>query len=295
MAIPYSLLGRLTLFTAAVIWGTSFVVLKETLGSVGTLWTLAIRFSMAEVMMLLPACKKIRRIDRRSLWGSVKLGLCLAAAYIVQTYGLVYTTPGKNAFLTASYCVLVPFMAWGIYRRKPTVFHLVAAVLCVTGIGLVALNSGFEKINFGDVLSLICGIFYALQIIMMEQFIGGCDTLSITAVEFSTAAAVCWIGALLFEAVPVNVPASAWSNILYMGILCTGVCFFLQAWGMRYTPSSTAAVLLTLEAVFGALFSVLFFGEQLTPRVFLGFFLIFLAVVASEAGAELYRKFIKPA
>ena len=285
--------GRLALFTAALIWGTSFVVLKSALGDVGTMWTLAIRFSLAAVLMLIPAGRKLKKMDRRSFKGAVLMGLCLAAAYIVQTYGLVFTSPGKNAFLTSTYCVLVPFMAWGIYKRKPSVFNICAAVLCVTGIGLVALNSGFDEINIGDILTLMCGIFYSLQIIMMEQYIGGCDSLSITGVQFSAAAVVCWLGALLFEAAPTNVPMSAWTNILYLSVMCTGACFFLQAWGMRYTPSATAAMLLTLEAVFGALISVLFYGEVLTPKVFFGFVLIFVAVVVSEAGEELFAKHLR--
>lgn len=288
-------LGRMALFTAALIWGTSFVILKAALGSVGTLWTLSIRFSLAALIMLAFAGRKLKKMDARTVRGGVMMGACLAVAYIFQTYGLVYTTPGKNAFLTSTYCVQVPFLAWLIYKRKPTVFNIAAAVLCVTGIGFVALNSGFDEMNMGDVLTLACGLFYALQIIIMEQYIDGADSVSISAVEFATAALICWVGAALFESVPENVPVDAWLNILYLSVFCTGVCFFLQAWGMRYTPSSTAAMLLTLEAVFGALISVMFFGETLTLKVFIGFCLIFVAVLISEAGEELYKKYFKSA
>lgn len=287
------LLGRLALFTAALIWGTSFVVLKSALGNVGTMWTLAIRFTLAALIMLIPAAKKLRRIKKHTLRGGVLMGMCLAAAYIVQTYGLSYTTPGKNAFLTSTYCVLVPFMAWGIYKRKPGFFNIAAAVLCVTGIGFVALNSGFEQLNVGDVITVFCGIFYSLQIVLLEQYAGETDSLTITGIQFAAAAVLCWLGALLFESAPVNVPLSAWMNILYLSVMCTAVCFFLQAWGMRYTPSAEAAMLLTLEAVFGTLISVLFFGEKLTPRLVLGFALIFVAVLVSEVGEELYKKHFK--
>lgn len=291
----FGFLGRMALFTAALIWGTSFVILKAALGSVGTLWTLSIRFSLAAVIMLAFAAKKLKKMDKRTVKGSFMMGCCLAAAYIFQTYGLVYTSPGKNAFLTSTYCVLVPFLAWLIYKRKPTVFNIAAALLCVTGIGFVALNSGFDQINLGDALTLVCGFFYAFQIIMMEQYIDGADSVCVSTVEFITAAAICLAGAALFEPVPQDVPMDAWLNILYLSVLCTGVCFFLQAWGMRYTPSSTAAMLLTLEAVFGALISVMFFGETLTLKVFIGFCLIFVAVLISEAGEELYKKYFKSA
>lgn len=293
MTKKFALLGRLALFSAALIWGTSFVLLKAALGSVGTLWTLSIRFTLASLIMLAFGWKRIIKMDTRSLRGSIMMGACLAAAYLFQTYGLLYTSPGKNAFLTSTYCVQVPFLAWLIYRRKPGAFNIIAALICVTGIGFVALNSGFDNINGGDLLTLVSGVFYGLQIIIMEQYIGGSDSLSVSAVEFATAALICWCGALLFESVPQNVPMDAWINILYLSVMCTAVCFFLQAWGMRYTDSSTAAMLLTLEAVFGALISVLFFGEVLTAKLFIGFLLIFIAVLTCEVGEELFRKHFK--
>ena len=105
-------LGHLALWGTAFIWGTSFVILKEALDSIGTMWVLALRFIIAAALLLLAAGKRLKTLGRDGLRGGVLLGVCLAAAYIFQTYGLKYTTPGKNAFLTATYCVLVPFMVW---------------------------------------------------------------------------------------------------------------------------------------------------------------------------------------
>ena len=283
-------LGRLALFMTAFIWGTSFVVLKNTLDSVGTLWVLAIRFSVSAVLLALFAVKQLRRMDKRVVKGSVMMGLCLAVAYIVQTYGLKYTTPGKNAFLTATYCVLVPFMAWGIYKRKPDASNILAAFLCLIGIGFVSLSNLSEGVNVGDMLTLLCGVFYALQIIMMEQYAAHGEALSISTVQFASAAALCWVGALLFEQPPAAVPTAAWLNIAYLSVMCTAVCFFLQAWGMKYTPSSTAAVLMTLESVFGTFISVLFYHEPMTAKLLLGFALIFVAVLISETKPNLLKR-----
>lgn len=283
-------LGRLALFGTAFIWGTSFVILKTTLDSVGTLWVLAIRFTISTLLLGLFAVKKLRKVDRRCLKGGVMMGLCLALAYIVQTYGLVYTTPGKNAFLTATYCMLVPFMAWGVYKRKPDASNIIAAFLCITGIGFVSLSGAGTGVNIGDMLTLICGIFYGLQIIIMEQYVADSDALSITVIQFGTAALLCWAGALLFEAPPVNVPGSAWLSIAYLSVMCTAVCFFLQAWGMQYTPSSTSAVIMTFESVFGTLLSVLFYHEPMTVKLLLGFALIFAAVLISETKLRLFQK-----
>ena len=218
------------------------------------------------------------------------MGLCLALAYIVQTYGLVFTTPSKNAFLTATYCVLTPFLAWWVYKRKPGLANVIAAFLCITGIGFVSLNEGIGRVNIGDMLTLLCGIFYSFQIIVLEQYRDSGDAVTISAVQFATAAVICWVGALLFEAPPVNVPLNAWGEIAYLSFVCTALCFFLQAWGMKYTNSSVAAMIMTLESVFGALASVLFYHEVITGKMLLGFVLIFFAVTCSELKLPFFRK-----
>lgn len=285
--------GRLALLTTAVIWGSSFVILKNAIDGLGVMWVLAMRFTISAVLLLALAGKRLRSMSRASVRGSVLIGVCLAAAYIVQTYGLKYTTPGKNAFLTTTYCVMVPFLAWLVYKRKPGLHNVAAAVLCVAGIGFVALDAGFGEVNTGDVLTIFSGVFYALQIILMEQYISGCDSLSVSAVEFSTAAVICLVGTFAFEGTPVMPASGQIFAVLYLAVMCTALCFFLQAWGMKYTPSSTAAMIMTLEAVFGTIFSVILYHEQVTPRLFAGFALIFVAVVLSETGTELLKKLRK--
>lgn len=274
-------LGKAALFAVAFIWGTSFVIMKGTLDSIGALWVLALRFTLATVLLAMIAGRRLFSVSRETVKGCVIMGVFLAAAYIVQTYGLVYTTPGKNAFLTATYCVLTPFLAWVVYRRKPGLANIAAAVLCIVGIGFVSLNAGFHDVNIGDILTLGCGFFYALQIIVMEQYSPGNDALSITAIQFAAAAVLCWVGAVLFDAPPRDVPPSAWLNILYLSVMCTAVCFFLQAWGMKVTPSGPAAVIQTLESVFGTLISVLFYNESMSGRLLIGFALIFVSVLLS--------------
>ncbi len=284
------LLGRLALFGATLFWGTSFVILKNALDSLGTLWILAMRFTIAALLLALFTNRRLRGLSRNSLIGSALIGLCLVSAYIVQTYGLKYTTPGKNAFLTVTYCVLVPFLVWVFYKRKPTAANLLAALLCITGIGFITLSGEGGSLNRGDILTLFSGFFYALQIILIEHYLGDCDALPMSTIEFATAAIVCWIGALLFEPTPESIPVSLWGSILYMGAVCTALCFFLQTWGIKATPSSTAAVILTFEAVFGAVFSVLFYHEVMTLKLFIGFLLVFLAVLLSETNPKLFRR-----
>ncbi len=289
MADKKKILGHLALWGTAFIWGTSFVILKEALDSIGTMWILALRFIIAAALLLLAAGKRLKTLGRAGFRGGVLLGVCLAAAYIFQTYGLKYTTPGKNAFLTATYCVLVPFMVWGFFKRRPSAANIIAAFLCVFGIGLVSL-SGTSPFNLGDALTLVCGVFYALQIILTEQFVGDCDALSLTGVEFGTAAVICLAGALVFEPVPTGLGAEMWGSIAYMGVMCTALCFFLQTWGMRYTPSSTAAVIMTFESVFAIIISVIFYGEPVTVKLACGFALIIVSVMISESAPLKLKK-----
>ena len=208
---------------------------------------------------------------------------------IVQTFGLKYTTPGKNAFLTTTYCVLVPFLSWAIYKKKPQLSHVVAGILCISGIGFVSLSGSDGGINIGDVLTLICGIFYALQIIIMDRYLTEGDAMDVSVMQFAAGAVLCWVFALIFENRPTAVPSSAWFSILYLSVMCTGVCFYLQAWGMQYTSATTSAVIMCFEAVFGALTSIIFYHEQITVKLLCGFALIFFSVVISETNLKFSR------
>ena len=287
-----TVLGRLALWLTAFLWGTSFVILKNTLSSIGVLWLLSFRFLGAALILTLAAGKRLLSLDRRTIRGSILMGLCLALAYLFQTYGLAFTTPGKNSFLTAVYCVMVPFLAWAIYHRRPKAIHVLAAVLCLCGIGLVSLDGFGGGLNAGDILTLVCGFFYAMQIIVMEHYIHGGegDALSISAIQFCVTAVPCFLGALLFEPFPVGLDVSIWLTLLYLSTVVTALCFFLQALGLRDTPSTTASVILVFESVFGVLTSLLFYGERMTLQLGLGFSLIFLSVLLVEAGDAIVEK-----
>jgi len=287
------LLARLALLLTAVIWGTSFVILKNVLNNIGTFWIMALRFSIAAIIFGAVGLKNLFHVNKITVIGGIVSGFFLAIAYLVQTFGLAYTTPGKNAFLTATYCVLVPFLVWAFYGHKPGSHNIIAGILCISGIGFVSLNEGFGNMNIGDILTLASGFFYAMQIISVDRVIDKVDSTSLTAIEFITSAIMCWIGALTVETPPTGMNMSVWLQILYMGVACTGIGFFLQAWGMKYTPAATAAVIMTLEAVFGALCSILFYDDVLTAKLAIGFVMIFVSVVLSEVGFAPLEKLLK--
>lgn len=272
-----------------IIWGTSFVILKSALDYITPLWVLAIRFCGAGLLLLLACIPVLKKVDKSYLAGGALMGLMLAAAYTVQTYGLVYTTPGKNAFLTATYCVLVPFLYWLFYKKKPDRYNVSAAIICLAGMGFVCLNEDLS-VNIGDALTICCGLFYGIHIIVTSKYVEGHNPLLLTAIQFAVAGIICFGSALLFEPAPHDVPADSWYAIAYLCIVCTGVCYVFQTFGQKHTPASAASIILTLESVFGTVISIALGRENLTLSIGIGFCLIFIAVLISETKLSFLQK-----
>ncbi|MCL2227102.1 MAG: DMT family transporter [Oscillospiraceae bacterium] len=274
-------LGRLALFSAALLWGVSFVMMKNVLYNIPPLYILAFRF-IGATLILLPFCaKKLKTVDKSYLKGGILMGIALFLAYAFQTYGLRYTTPGKNAFLTSIYCVITPFLYWAYIKKRPDKFNWAAALLCIAGIALITFY-GSPRIALGDGLTLICGFFFALHIVVSARFIKGRDPMLLAIVQFAAVSTFTLIGALIFESPPSTVTSADVLSVVFLTVVCTAGCLLMQAFGQKFTPASQSAVILTFESVFGALASVLLLHDVLTPRLTLGFALTFIAVVISE-------------
>ena len=277
-------LAKPMLFAAAFIWGSSFFIMKDTLNSMPVQYLLAIRFTIGAVLLGLVCWKKWGPYMRPDyLWRGGAMGLCLYLAYAIQTYGLERTTSSKNAFLTAVYCVLVPFFHWAFSKVRPDKYNLLAAVLCVAGVGLVSLN-GDLSIDVGDLLTLLCAVFYALHIVGTAKVSPGKDIALLTVFQFAFAALFAWVGGLLTEDFPAAALSSAEAllPLAYLGVMATTVALLFQNVGMVYSDPASAAVILSLESVFGVLCSVVFYGDPVTVKLLAGFLLIFLAVLCSE-------------
>lgn len=281
--------ARPLIVLATLIWGSTFVIMKNTLDSVPTFYLLAFRFTVATLILGLVFWKKWRLLDRRYLKGGVVMGTFLFAAYSVQTFGLMGTTPGKNAFLTAVYCVIVPFLYWLITKRAPDKFNVAAALLCITGVGLVSLNADLS-ITWGDILTLIGGVIYACHILAVAKSSQGKDVFLLTTVQFAVTAAWSWAFALIFEQFPTAVSGGALGGLLYLAIAATAGALLFQNVGQKYTPPATAAVLLALEAPFGVAFSIFSGSEVLTGPMVLGFLFIFVSIICSETKFSFLRR-----
>ena len=261
----------------------------STLDTVPTLWVLALRFTGAALLMAVIGWKELRQLDRQYLKKGLGLGTVLFTAYTLQTFGLEHTTPGKNAFLTATYCVIVPFMWWAFTRKRPDRYNISAALICILGMALVSLEGGLS-LGLGDGLTICCGFFYALHIILTSRAVEGRSPVLLSMTQFAVAALWCWVTAPFVSAFPQNVPASAWWSIAYLCFMCTGICFLLQTIGQKHTSPQTASIILTLESVFGTLLSVIFYHERLSLKTATGFLLIFAAVLISETKLSFLRR-----
>lgn len=283
-------LAKPLIVIATLIWGSTFFILKDTLDHVDLQFLLAFRFTVAAVVLALVFRRHWKGMDRSCWWRGAIMGVFLYAAYTVQNIGLMDTTPGKNAFFTAVYCVIVPFLYWIVDRLRPDRYNVLAAVLCVVGIGFVSWDGGFS-LGYGDCLTLLSGLLYACHITATSKFAQGRDIFLLTVIQFGTTALCCWVGTLITGGFPVQgLPGRAWWVLIYLAIAATTLALLFQNIGQKYTSPSSAAVLLSLEAPFGVAFSVLFTEESPTPFMYFGFFLIFLAVLCSETKFSFLKK-----
>ena len=288
-------LAKPMLFAAALIWGTSFFIMKNALDAVPVFFLLAIRFTAGAVLLALVCGRRWKSFTPDYLWRGAIIGGFLFLAYSVQTFGLSMTTPSKNAFLTAVYCVIVPFLTWAVVKKRPDRYNIAAALLCVTGVGLVSLTEQLS-INAGDLLTLVCALFYASHIVAVEKVSPGKDITLLTVFQFAFAALYAWICGVLTETFPAQALANpqVFLPLAYLCVMATTVALLFQNVGQVWSDPASASVILSLESVFGVLFSVIFYGDPVTARLLMGFALIFVAVVCSETKFSFLRRSSRP-
>lgn len=275
------------LIVTAAIWGFAFVIVKDSLDYIGPMWMMAFRFTVAAAALSLVYCKNLKFLNARYWCHGAITGAMLWAAYATQTIGCKYTTAGKNAFLTTVYVILVPLISWPLYKKRPGAAVWIAAVMALCGIGMLALRNerGALGMNAGDALTLVCGIFYALHIIFTSQFNRTDNPIVLTILQFIFAALFSWIVSPFCDGA---IPLAQLQNsrvlisMLYLGIFSTLIAFVLQNLSLKYLESSLASLFMSLESVFGVLFSTIFLREKMTPVMIAGCVMIFAAITIAE-------------
>lgn len=279
--------GVIALSGATVIWGSAFIAQSVGMDKIGPFTFQAVRCFLA-VVFLFPASalfSKGRPFWKSwadpALWRSgVICGLALFAASSLQQIGLVYTDAGKAGFLTAMYIVFVPFL--GLFLgQKPGRNALLSLIPAIVGLYLLSCTS-VSGINKGDVLLLLCAVAFSVQILLIDRHCAGLDGLKLNCIQALVAAVLSVPWALLTETVDASRIASCWLPLGYAGILSMGVAYTLQIVGQKRVAPSAAALLMSLESVFAALFGWLLLHETMTRAEELGCVLVFAAVVISQ-------------
>lgn len=287
------ILAKLALLVVAVAWGSSLVVVKSSTDLISPNLLIAMRFAIAFVTLAVIFHKKFKMINRQSVKRGAIIGFCLFLAYCSQTVGVIFAMPGKSAFLSSAYCVIVPFLFWIIEKVRPSRYNVVAAVLCTIGIVIASVTADFT-VTKGDGLALLSAFLFAAHIVSVSVCTKGEDPVVMTILQFGFSAVFSGVTALLFER-PLVLPAQtgAIGGVLYLALVCTALSLLLQNIGQKYTDPSSASLILSLESVFGVFFSVLFFKEELPVHLIIGFALIFLAIIISETKCSFIKKYGK--
>lgn len=279
--------GVIALSGATVIWGSAFIAQSVGMDKIGPFTFQAVRCFLA-VVFLFPASALFSKGKPfwkswadPALWRSgVICGLALFAASSLQQTGLVYTDAGKAGFLTAMYIVFVPFLGLFLGQR-PGRNALLSLIPAIVGLYLLSCTS-VSGINKGDVLLLLCAVAFSVQILLIDRHCAGLDGLKLNCIQALVAAVLSVPWALLTETVDASRIASCWLPLGYAGVLSMGVAYTLQIVGQKRVAPSAAALLMSLESVFAALFGWLLLHETMTGAEELGCLLVFAAVVISQ-------------
>lgn len=277
-------IGGLILVT--IIWGGGFVASDMALESMRPFQIMAVRFLLGTILMGLISIRSLKGITKSEAKAGGLMGLALFAGFAFQIVGLQYTTPSKNAFLTALNVVMVPFISFLILKKKIGAKGIAGALMSIAGVALLSLDRNFS-LGLGDGLTLICAVGFAFQIFLTSEYVKKYRATVLNFIQMITAFFLSFISLIAFGETQFHVTGKGILSVLYLGVISTTVCYLLQTASQKYVDETKAAIILSLESVFGTLFSILILGEIITPRMLAGSLIILGAVVISnlsEAG-----------
>ena len=274
--------GKIALFVTAVFWGSTFTIGKLATEAFSASFIIAFRFLIAAIVLLIAAFPLRKQLDKQYLLGGFWMGLTLFISYVLQVGGLVLdTSPGKSAFLCTTYSVLVPFLYWFVTKERPRMHHIACVLLCLCGIGILSLSGGWGM-SSGDILTVLSGIPCAMNIVISAIVCRNRNVLLLTAIELWVVTILAWLFVLIGRGFPAEFPLGAVGGVVYLGLFATALCLYLQSYGIKYAEPAIAGMLLSLESVFGVVFSIIIYHERITLRMLAGFAVIFAAILLSQ-------------
>jgi drug/metabolite transporter (DMT)-like permease len=274
-----TLLATAALLAVTACWGSTFFLIHDLLARVPTLDFLALRFTIASVTLVLLAPKALGRLSRDSRRHAVVLGCLYGVAQILQTAGLAKTPASVSGFITGMYVVATPVFAALILHTR--IGRLTWLAVLVAMVGLAVLTLGGFSVGYGDALIFIAAMIYALHIVGLGAWSEPHQALGMAIVQLIVIAVICLVctapgGIVLPDRV------GDWLSVLYMAVFAGAGAMIGQTWAQAHLPPTRAAIIMSMEPVFAALFAVLFGGENATTRMIAGGLLVLAAMLLAE-------------
>jgi len=291
MTKPTEFLADLSLLFIAIIWGSTFIIVKQSVESTPVFSFLFMRFTVAGMLLGLISAPKLKALDKRVLADGLLLGMALFLAYVFQTFALTLTSASITAFITGLFVVFVPILSSVFLRKLPRQEALVGVVLATIGLALTTLQDRF-LLSFGELLALLCAFFIAIHIILTDRCSRRNDFTLLTLVQINVVALFSLIFAVFFypHVIPEQFNQQLIFSLVITSVFATVVAFGIQMGMQKHTTPTKAAIIFIMEPVSSAFFSYWLGGELLTTKQYVGTFLILLAMVFTEAGTYLKMK-----
>lgn len=276
------------LATCAVGWGATFVIVQGALADSSVFVFLALRFSLAAVVLAVLLARRWREVDAGALRAAALLGFLMFGGFAFQTAGLTLTTPSKSAFITGILVVLVPLFLAAFGRKKISRWIWAGVAAAAAGLYLLTVPvTGFSDLNLGDVLTLFCASLYATHIITIGHYVPRYSSSLLVFLQVTATAAMSVAAVPLWAAAGWEAPRVAWTPGLIGAVLATAIVATVgtllgQVWAQQYAPPSHVALLLTLEPVSAAVISYFLEGERLSGRALAGAALILAGILLAE-------------
>lgn len=275
--------ATLLLLAVTATWGSTFFLIRDLVETVPSPDFLVVRFAVAAAAMAVVFHRHIRALPRRQLRLAVVLGAVYGSAQLLQTIGLEHTSASVSGFVTGAYVVLTPLIAALVLRDRVAGLTWLAVLLATAGLAVLSLKG--LAVGLGETLTLAAAVLYAVHIVGLGRWSSAAQATGMACVQAAVIALVN-LPAALPGGVSTPRGAGQWAALLYMALIAGAFALWAQTWAQAHMSATRAAIVMTTEPVFAALFAVLFGGESLTTRMLLGGALVLAAMYLAEFGGR---------
>ena len=273
--------ATLALLVTTAMWGSTFFLIKDLSDRIPAIDFLAIRFPIATVALLLIFPRALRSLSRESRRRAAVLGVLYAVAQVLQTIGLAHTAASVSGFITGLYVVCTPLLAAVLLGNRIGSMTWFAVALAMAGVGLLALQPGGLAFGYGETLTLVAAVIYALHIVGLGAWSRPQEAVGMSIVQLAVISVVCLIGAAP-GGIVLPETGRDWLSVVYMAVFAGALAMAFQTWAQAHLTATRSAIIMSTEPVFAALFAVLAGGEELTVRLVLGGLLVLSAMLIVE-------------